>query len=160
VKLSKWFENVNLTKVKLTLGFMDAEWEPNDPDRDAAWELYVEMLTRIVTQPLPDDAGDEKAALDSVYQLFPTTRAILRARGRDCIQFTKVAVVVLNQIVRPFTAKWHRASLAGAFSDAAKCQEFRAELAELQVDLVNYTRLLAQIAHVEDLTQVLATEAQ
>ena len=25
----------------------------SEEDRDAAWELYIEMLTRIVTQPLP-----------------------------------------------------------------------------------------------------------
>lgn len=36
-------------------------------DKDAAWELYVEMLTRIVTQPLPYDMGDDQTALDNVY---------------------------------------------------------------------------------------------
>ena len=58
---------------------------------------------------------------------------------------------MLNQVVRPFTAKWHRESLAGAFDDPDKRMAFREELATLQADLRNYNRLLAQIAGVEDL---------
>ena len=67
-----------------------------DADKDAAWELYIEMLTRIVTQPLPSEAGDEKTALDSVYSLFSITRQILRQHGRQTINFSKVAVPVLK----------------------------------------------------------------
>jgi hypothetical protein len=96
--------------------------------------------------------GDEKAALDSVYQLFPITREILRTKGHDCIQFSKIAVIVLNQIVRPFTAKWHRESLAGALKNPKKRSEFRRELAALQKDLRHYSKALADIARVEDLT--------
>ena len=47
-------------------------------------------------------------ALDSFYALFPVTREILRRRGRGAIAFSKVAIPVLNQVVRPFTARWHR----------------------------------------------------
>ena len=127
-------------------------------DKDAAWELYVEMLTRITTQALPSKKGDEQTALDSVYSLFPTTRKILRQRGRKTIAFTKVAVPVLNQIVRPFTAKWHKKSLAGAFKDKTKRKEFRDELKKLQGRLQNYNRMLAEIAGVEDLTDLENTE--
>lgn len=55
-------------------------------------------------------------------------------------------------MIRPFTAKWHRLSLQGAFNDAFKCREFRQELAVLQAILRNYTRMLADMAGVEDLT--------
>lgn len=65
-------------------------------------------------------------------------------------EFAMLAIVVLNQILRPCTSKWHRLSLAGAFQDAARCREFRAELAALQTQLRNYTRALA--AKMEDLT--------
>jgi hypothetical protein len=61
---------------------------------------------------------------------------------------------VLNQIVRPFTAKWHQRSLAGAFKDAASRQEFRRELEALQNKLLCYTRALAKMADVEDLTKL------
>ena len=146
------FDRFQLTKVSFNLAGVGMEVEFNQNDRNAAWELYVEMLTRIVTQPLPSDVGDEQTALDSVYSLFGTTREILHRHGPDTIQFSKVAIPVLNQVVRPFTARWHRKSLAGAFADPAQCQEFRGELAELQEDLRKYNRLLASIAGVEDLT--------
>lgn len=152
MKLRKWLENWDLTSLKINLGLLETEWQPQEKDREAAWELYVEMLTRIVTQPLPAEHGDEKTALDSVYALFGITREILRRKGRECIQFCKIAVVVLNQVVRPFTAKWHKLALAGAFEDAEKQREFRRELAALQILLRNYTKALADIAQVEDLS--------
>ena len=154
MNLPALFNQFNLTNVRLNVAGIQVEVEFNQDDKDAAWELYVEMLTRIVTQPLPADVGDEKTALDSVFSLFATTRAILHRRGRNAIHFSKVAIPVLNQVVRPFTAKWHRESLAGAFNEPARCTEFRQELVELQADLRNYNRLLASIAGVEDLTDL------
>ena len=112
------------------------------------------MLTRIVTQPLPVEAGDEETALDSIYSLFPITRGVLREHGRRAINFSKIAVPVLNQVVRPFTAKWHGKRLAGDLSDEDTRGEFRHELATLQDDLRSYTRMLAGIAGVEDLTDL------
>lgn len=154
MNLGETFRTFQLGKIKLGPRWLSLEIDFTSEDEDAAWELYVEMLTRIVTQPLPADAGDEKTALDSVYSLFPTTRQILQRHGRKAIQFSKVAIPVVNQIVRPFTAKWHKESLAGAFDDTAKRIEFREELGALQEDLRNYNRLLADIAGVEDLTDL------
>jgi len=154
MKLKKWLENWDMTQLKIKLPFLEAEWEVQEKDKDAAWELYVELLTRIATQPLPTEHGDEQTALESVYTLFGLTRSTIKNHGRDCINFTKIAVVVLNQIVRPFTAKWHRLSVAGALKDAEKCREFRKELEALQVDLRKYTKMLADMAGVEDLTEL------
>lgn len=147
-----FLERWGLSGLKLSLPFVEAEFAPRDPDRAAAWELYVEMLTRITTQRLAPEDGDEKTALDSVHALFPLTRDILKRHGAGAGEFAKLAIPVLNQVIRPFTAKWHRASLAGAFQDAAPCAAFRAELAALQGLLRNYTRALAALAQVEDLT--------
>ncbi len=160
MNLKTLFQNFHLEKVRLTPsgGMVEIAFKPDD--KDAAWELYIELLTRIVTQPLPDEVGDEQTALDSVYSLFAITREILRRRGRGTIEFTKVAIPVLNQIVRPFTAKWHRESLAGAFDDEGKCREFRQELASLQDELRNYNRMLSEIAGVEDLTNLELTEGE
>lgn len=143
-----------LEKVRLNMKIVSGDIAIRTADADAAWELHIEMLTRIVTQPLPSSHGDEQAALDSVYSLFPITRDILRRRGRDTVEFSKIAIPVLNQVIRPFTAKWHRASLAGAFDDTAQKQEFREELKALQEDLRNYNHILAEIAGVEDLTDL------
>jgi hypothetical protein len=152
MKLKEWLNNWGLTNLKISVGFLEAEWTPQEQDREAAWELYVEMLTRIVTQPLPAEHGEEKTALDSVYSLFATTREILRRKGRDCVQFTKIAVVILNQVVRPFTAKWHKSAVEGRFIDPQVNAQFRSELTSLQVVLRKYTKALADIAQVEDLT--------
>ena len=125
MQLRELYRRFHLEKVKLNLAVLATEVSFKDADKDAAWELYIEMLTRIVTQPLPSEAGDEKTALDSVYSLFSITRQILRQHGRQTINFSKVAVPVLNQVVRPFTAKWHKESLAGAFERESKRKEFR-----------------------------------
>lgn len=154
MKLNELFGRFHLEKVKLNLALVKLEMSFEDADRDAAWELYIEMLTRIVTQPLPHDVGDDKTALDSVYSLFPVTREILRRRGRSTVKFSMIAIPVLNQIVRPFTTKWHRESLDSAFDDDERCGEFRQELVALQDELRNYNRMLAEIAGVEDLTDL------
>ena len=154
MNLKTLFQNFHLESIRLTPTGGSVEISFKQDDKDAAWELYIEMLTRIVTQPLPAESGDERTALDSVYALFGITREILRRRGRGTIEFSKVAIPVLNQVVRPFTAKWHRESLAGAFSDDGKCAEFREELEHLQEELRNYNRILAEIADVEDLTDL------
>ena len=109
------------------------------------------MLLRFVTQPLPSEGRDESTALDSVYALFPVAPEILRRRGRSAMSFSKIAIPVMNQVIRPFAAKWHPQSLAGSLGDDEKRAEFRQDSEALQSDLRNYNRLLAQIAGVEDL---------
>ena len=154
VKITELFARFRLEKVKLGPSWANAEIAIDASDSDAAWELYIEMLTRVVTQPLPVETGDEETALDSVYSLFPITREVLRRRGRRAINFTKIAVPILNQIVRPFTAKWHGKRLDGDLANEDVRHEFRDELATLQEDLRNYNRMMAGIAGVEDLTDL------
>ena len=154
MKLRTLFDNFHLEKVKLDPQKAEGDLSFQQADREAAWEISVEMLTRIVTQPLPAESGDEQAALASVYSLFPTTREILRRRGPDAAEFRKVALPVLNQVARPFTAKWHKESLAGAFDDETKRREFREDLKSLQEELRNYNRMLSEIVGVEDLTDL------
>jgi hypothetical protein len=152
MKWKKWLENWDMTGLKVKTPFLEMEWKPLDEDRTAAWELYIELLTRITTQPLDPEHGDEKTALDSVYSLFAITRQVLKNTGRNCVEFTKIAIIVLNQVVRPFTAKWHKLSLQGAFADPTLQKEFRGELVQLQGILRTYTKMLAEMAGVEDLT--------
>ena len=158
MNLSNWLEKWGMSSLKIMPPFLQMEWAPEAADKNAAWSLYIELLTRITTQPLPIEHGDEKTALDSVYSLFATTREVIREHGPECINFTKIAIVVLNQVIRPFTAKWHRKSLAGAFEDETERAVFREELAALQEELRKYSRMLADIAEVEDLTDLEETE--
>lgn len=152
MKWKKWLEEWDMTSLKIKASFLEMEWKPKDEDKSAAWELYIELLTRVSTQPLSPEHGNEAAALDSIYSLFPITREIIKKNGRHAEEFTKIAIVVLNQIIRPFTAKWHQLSIEGAFSDDTKCKVFRDDLTQLQTFLQRYTQLLANMADVEDLT--------
>ena len=113
-----------------------------------SWLEFVEKTT----------ATEKSAALASVYSLFETTRGILKKHGSDAMAFGKVAIVVLNQVVRPFTEKWHEPSESGAFENREKCAEFREDLRGLQISLKKYAKLLADIAMVEDLTELETTE--
>ena len=133
---------------------LKAALNSNDVRKKAAWDLYVEMETRITTQPLDPKHGDEKTALNSVYSLFKTTRGILKKYGPDCSEFSEIALAVLNQKVRPFTARWHRKKIKGAFKSKTKCAKFRKELASLQKVLRAYTVVLGRMAGVENTTNL------
>ncbi len=92
--------------------FDELEWGPADEDRRAAWKVYTELRTRISTQPLASRAGDEATALDSVYRLFELSRSSIKDH-EGCTHFATLTVRVLNDRVRPFTAKWHRKGQSG-----------------------------------------------
>ena len=154
MKWHKWLEKWDMTSLKISAPFLEMEWNPSEPDKEAAWDLYIELLTRITTQALAESDGDEKTALESIYSLFPTTRSIIKHYGRGCNEFTKLAVVVLNQKVRPFTAKWHKGSIENTFGAPEARKKFRDELQQLQAVLRTYTAMLAEMAGVEDLTKL------
>ena len=154
MKWQEWLDNWSMTSLKIKTPFLEMDWVPKDEDKDAAWELYIELLTRITTQQLPAEHGDEATSLDSVYKLFGITRDVIKRRGRLCMEFSKISVVILNQKIRPFTATWHREMIAGAFENPEQCRQFRSELGQLQSVLIIYTKMLADMAGVEDLTEL------
>ena len=63
------------------IGEISGEWVPEDVERDAAWEMYVELITRVGVVKLGPDEGLVREALSSLYSLFDTTREILRCHG-------------------------------------------------------------------------------
>lgn len=148
-----WLDKWNID-ISLNAGFLSLDMTPTTPDKDASWEMYTQLLTRVTTQYLEPEHGDEEAALKSVHALFDLTREILQKHGRQCKEFSKIAIVVLNQIIRPFTAKWHKKSVAGEFGDIETCKIFRSDLTALQLQLREYTKMLADMAGVEDLTGI------
>ena len=92
-------------------------WEPNDVERRAAWELYVELLTRVAVVPLRQDQGLVREALSSLYSLFATTREVLRKAGPQVAEpkpdgqynLAFLTVAMLNFALRPVLAYWHPA---------------------------------------------------
>lgn len=125
--------------------FAPHTWHPTAADQKAAWAMYTELRTRITTQKLAYRAGDEATALNSVYSLFALTRELIKA-NEGCTHFATLVVHVLNHKVRPFTALWHRKSLAGALQSADTCFEFRRKLSEIQETLRQLCRLLGHMA--------------
>ena len=157
--LSSLLSKFGLKNLKLNAGFMQMEFESSNATRQAAWELYVELLTRVATQALEDGEGDEEAALKSLYALFPVTREILRKSGPDSVRIAYIAIPFLNQVVRPFTSKWHPRALNGDLSRADCKQEFRTDLAFVRRLVSGYADLMGELADVE-LERVGATELQ
>ncbi len=152
-------------------GSVEGTWEPDERERDAAWELYVELVTRISVAELTASEGSLREALTSLYSLFETTREILRkygpavgrpSRGSD-VSFGSIAVTVLNYVLRPVLAKWHTLLLdyesgRGAAnspiiyeSEWSKASELRQVLNGVRLQLIEYSVLLAEVARVSPL---------
>ena len=155
MKISNPFKGAESQSLTVGLSFPGApsvSWTATfkNADRLAAWELYIEVTTTIITQPLEKYEGNEQAALKSLHSMFATTRDVLRRHGPSAYECSKVAITMLNQAIRPFTTKWHTKSLSGAFENDLKRQEFRTELAYLQCHLQNYVAQLKKISGVDD----------
>lgn len=160
--------SVGLNLGPLTLG---GTWEPDERELEAAWEMYIELATRISTQALKDDEGILREALSSLHDLFPITREILkrhgptvaRKKGEGTHSFAELAVYVLNYAVRPVLAKWHPllesheatrpAERSVVEHEAAwgRAAELRDALEDLRVALLAYANLLAEVAGVSPL---------
>jgi hypothetical protein len=105
-------------KVNLGIAELSGEWEPNDIERAAAWELYVELITRISVVPIQSDSDVLlREALTSLYSIFKTTRDVLRRYGPDIAEpkpsgqynFAYLAIAILNGGIRPLLSRWHPA---------------------------------------------------
>ena len=161
-------------KVSLTLpyiGGIEGTWEPDETEQNAAWEMYVELVTRISVAELKPNEGLLREGLSSLYTLFNTTREILRKygpsvaqpKGKDGISFGYLAVAILNTVLRPVLAKWHPLLLDyESIKDPSlspleherqweRYEELRNELNNVRQVLIEYAELLAQVAGVPSL---------
>jgi hypothetical protein len=168
-------------KIKLNLHVLEVSgtWKPNDSERKAAWELYVEIITRVAAVPLSLDAGLLREALTSLHSLFQTTRSILRRYGPsvaepkpgDQYNFGFLAVALLNFGIRPLLSRWHPsladweacrpAERARSEHERAwdRAPALRSELAETRDILMSYAETLAQACGVPDLTRAIPSRA-
>jgi hypothetical protein len=153
------------------IGEVSGTWEPNEKEAEAAWEMYVELVTRVAVVPLPGDEGLLRETLSSLYQLFDITRDILRRygptvaqpkRGRN-LSFGKIAVAILNGVLRRLLTTWHprlqayeliRAADVSIADHERKWEHapaLRADLEETRGVLRDYARYLAIVTDVPDL---------
>lgn len=152
---------------------IQGEWEADESEQKAAWELYVELVTRIAVVELKPDEGLLREALSSLYQIFNETRQILRKygpavaqpKGKGKLSFGVIAVTVLNSALRPILAKWHpllmtyentRGPGISPADHEAKWEyndELRKIFTELQETMKQYSLLLADAAGVPPIDQ-------
>jgi transcriptional regulator with XRE-family HTH domain len=146
-------------------------WEPNEEEKQAAWEIYVELVTRIPIAVLAQDEGILREALSSLYSLFHIARTILRqyspatahSHTDNTQSFSYVVVSMLHTTVRPFLAKWH--PLLKAYEETRpesvgvtqyeqqweRYTELRQEIFKVRRGLIAYAQIFAQIAEVPSL---------
>ncbi|MBC7816338.1 MAG: hypothetical protein IAG10_05540, partial [Planctomycetaceae bacterium] len=122
------------------------EWKPTAADRKAAWEFYTELRTRITTQPLHYTEGDEPTALKSVADLFAMSRDLIRKGGPEARHFGTLVTFLLNRVVRPFTARWHKELVGGSLGNEDVRHGFREELLELQGKLRAFGSVIGRLA--------------
>lgn len=154
------------------IGDVSGKWVPDEAEQKAAWEMYVELVTRISVVELGPEEGLVREALTSLYRLFDITRAILRSSGpavarpkeEGDLSFGYLAVAILNGALRPVLAKWHPLLLdweskRPTGNSAAEWErawdrnvELRRELAAVRGMLTEYANLLARVAQVPSLT--------
>ena len=161
-------------KVKLELpyiGGIEGNWQPDESERKAAWEMYVELVTRVSVVEIQPEESLLREALSSLYTLFGTTRQILRdygpsvaqPKGEDKLSFGYLAVTILNVVLRPILSKWHpllldyenkRPNTVSPLEHERqwdKHDELRQELNQARTILIEYTNLLAEVAGVPSL---------
>jgi hypothetical protein len=149
------------------LGSVEGTWEAAEDQQRAAWEMHVELVTRISIVGLGPEEGILREALSSLYSIFGSTREILRRYGPTLakqrggtISFGYLAVAVLNTVLRPLLAKWHpelasyeaarpaTVSVAEHERSWPAAVELRTDLEKARRVLVEYADLLAEVAGV------------
>jgi hypothetical protein len=96
------------------MNIFSVRWKhiPTQLEQEAAWDLYVELTTRVASNQLHPDDGILREALTSLYSLFPIVRGILKEHGPRIYSkkepgFSQLAIALLNRELRPFLSKWH-----------------------------------------------------
>lgn len=153
------------------LGSMSGTWEPDEQEQKAAWEMYVELITRTSIEPQAPDQGSLGEALSSLYTLFGTTREILRKygpavaqpKGGGKLSFGLIAVTVLNKVLRPLLTRWHpelvdyESRRPPEISPIAyerawpRAADLRSDLNQVRQSLRTYAGYLAEVADVPPL---------
>jgi hypothetical protein len=164
-------ESIALEEVEIQWLGLKGKWVADRAQQEAAWQLYVELITRISVQPLGPNEGLLSEALSSIYSLFEETRRILKEHGPrvarplqgGTLSLGKISVQVLNLRLRPFLSKWHpllqsyettRAagvSLQDHENSWPYAAALRAELENLQNHILEYANLLARASSIEPL---------
>lgn len=82
-----------------------------DVERRAAWDIYIELATRITARPMNPEHGLLRDALTSLHAIFAIVRATLKTAGpavaRGPLSLGGFSLRLLNDELAPFLAEWH-----------------------------------------------------
>ncbi|MFE3942705.1 TIR domain-containing protein [Streptomyces sp. NPDC059118] len=137
---------------------------PGPVERAAAFDLQVELATRVGVQPLGPDDGSLREALTSLHSLFATTREVLHrvaAASPPPLVLPHIAFVLANQHLRPFLSTWH--SALRQYEDTCppgrsaieyerlwpRAVDMRAHLSDLRVPLSSTAEELAALCGID-----------
>lgn len=152
---------LNLAEVSLSVPQLTRlTFVVDDEARQTAWRLFVEVSTRVTTQPLRAEEGFGREALNSLHGLFGETRTLLKqARPSVVSKGTTVeylALAMLNGELRPFLSVWHprlssfERSGMGDEASWKHHSEFRGDLEEVRRRLLTFAISFARLAGVTD----------
>ena len=157
--------------IGLPMNLFSVKWKyiPTQLEQEAAWDLYVELVTRVATNELGAEQGLLREALSSLHTVFEITRGILKEHGPRIYSnkrpgFSHLAIRLLNYELRPFLSKWHPALGHHEASRPVTTsplewerqweseQELREDLRKLQDHIFNYyAKALSRLCEVEAL---------
>lgn len=103
----------------LNLGIIQIGGELSEEDRQCAWELYTEIVTRLAVYGRDTEVTEEafhgeilSESLDSLYSFFREMRGIMRRFpvGRletpDEYHLGKFVCSIMSEVMRPFLERW------------------------------------------------------
>jgi hypothetical protein len=167
--ISGQWARLRLAKVKLTVPVLgELEFESSEAQREAGWRIFVEIATRVASQPLPQDRGLLGEAIASMHKLFDIVRTELKGMppsprtDRHTVEF--LATHLLNACLRPFLAQWHasletwladKSHTEATWPDAAACRE---HLENTRKAVLEYAEQLGKLAGVSNPKRMLGDE--
>lgn len=162
--------NPNQIKVCLKLpyyGRIDGIWEPNESEKNAAWEFYYELINRVAAVSFRPEDGLLREALHDVFVitgdiLRKYDLAALSPPHHGKITLAYLAESILDYAIRPFLAKWHPILLdyekkrladvpiSGQETEWRQNGKLTREVEEIMAIIVAYATLLANAAGVSE----------
>ncbi|MBT3320763.1 MAG: hypothetical protein HN392_00590 [Anaerolineae bacterium] len=155
-------QKIKATKLTVGLPFNlgSLETESTSDSERVAWELYVELITRLPLKEIDTPSSDD---LSFLFDIINVTRQILRQAGPSISRWPnplgRMVIDIINKGIRPFLAKWYPllnvANREKTKENNAKGQqdktlfEFKRNFADLHGELIIYSEALAKLAGVE-----------
>jgi hypothetical protein len=136
--------------------------------RSVGWRIFVELASRIATQPLQANTGSLHEALDSLHELYGIIRDELKkspplqleaAKDGDTVE--AIALDILNGPLRQFLATWHPRLPTGGGqnndeSEWTQAEQCRADLEKVRADIAEKAKRLGTVIGLRGVARLLA----